>query len=593
MGDVPPSMSRIQLGTEGSYQGVPFVVVGRIIYEWARGHWSEWHLRMSDGSSTWLSDAQAEYAVTRQVENPGTLPAMGTYRPGMSVAVQGKRYAVSVITPALYSGVEGELPFEYWDKLQIEFVDLRSPDGEFATIDFSEAPPSVYVGEYVDFADLRLTNLRDESFGAGPQAREVRGLNCPQCGAPIELRTGALAQTVACATCTAILDARDQNLSVVEQHQEKMKAAEPLIPLGASGTLDGAPWQVIGFQIRGVNVEGVVYRWREYLLWNAERGFRYLTEYDGHWNDVVVLKNPPADGQPSAIRHDSRKFKHFQRAEATTFFVLGEFPWEVRSGDTAGADDYVAPPYMLSRERTEQEVTWSLGTYTPPARIAEAFSLETKLPKPRGVFANQPNPRMGGARGLPRVFGGLTGVLILLAGARFMTARNEDVLTERHRYSPTTGDTGAFVTEIFDLKGRTSNVRLKIDTDLSNAWAYLNLALLADSGGTGYEFGREISNYAGVDDGESWHEGSANDKVIIPSVPPGRYYLRVEPERGPEIRPYSYTLTVTRDVPRLWPFVVALFLLVAPWVLAALRAVSFEYERWKESDHPWSSSDDD
>jgi hypothetical protein len=408
----------------------------------------------------------------------------------MSVAVQGKRYAVSVITPALYSGVEGELPFEYWDKLQIEFVDLRSPDGEFATIDFSEAPPSVYVGEYVDFADLWLTNLRDESFGGGPQAREVRGLNCPQCGAPIELRTGALAQTVACATCTAILDARDQNLSVVEQHQEKMKAAEPLIPLGASGTLDGAPWQVIGFQIRGVNVEGVVYRWREYLLWNAERGFRYLIEYDGHWNDVVVLKNPPADGQPSAIRHDSRKFKHFQRAEATTFFVLGEFPWEVRSGDTAGADDYVAPPYMLSRERTEQEVTWSLGTYTPPARIAEAFKLETKLPTPRGVFANQPNPRMGGARGLRRVFGGLTGVLILLAGARFVTARNEDVLTERHRYSPTTGDTGAFVTEIFDLKGRTSNVQLKIDTDLSNAWAYLNLALLADSGGTGYVFGR-------------------------------------------------------------------------------------------------------
>jgi hypothetical protein len=52
-------------------------------------------------------------------------------------------------------------------------------------------------------------------------------------------------------------------------------------------------------------------------------------------------------------------------------------------------------------------------------------------------------------------------------------------------------------------------------------------------------------------------------------------------------------LTVTRDVPRLWPFVVALVLLVAPWVLAALGAVSFEYERWKESDHPWSSSDDD
>jgi hypothetical protein len=594
VGDVPPSMSRIQLGTEGAYERVPFVVVGRIIYEWERGHWSEWHLRMSDGSSAWLSDAQAEYAVTRQIDNPGALPPAGRYEPGLSIAMNGKRYAVSVITHALYSGVEGELPFEYWDKLQIEFVDLRSADGELATIDFSEMPPNVYVGKYVDFADLQLTNLRDDSFGGGQQARDVRGLNCPQCGAAIELRTGALAQTVACPACTAILDARDQNLSVVQAHQEKLKTAEPLIPLGASGTLDGASWQVIGFQVRGVIVEGVAYRWREYLLWNVERGFRYLTEYDGHWNDVIVLKSTPADvRQGEMVRQNGLKFKHFQSAEATTFFVLGEFPWEVRSGDQAEADDYVSPPLMLSCERTAEELSWSLGTYTSPARIAEAFKLETRLPRPRGVFANQPNPRMGGALGLRRVFAALTGILIVLAAMRFATARNEDVLMEQHRYSPSTGDTGAFVTKLFDLRGRASNVRLKIDTDLSNAWAYLNLALLADSGGTGYEFGREISNYAGVEDGESWHEGSAADKVIIPSVPPGRYYLRVEPERTPEIRPYSYTLTVTRDVPRLWPFLVALVLLVVPWILAGLRAVSFEYDRWKESDHPWSSSDDD
>ena len=40
-------MSRIQLGTEGRYKEAGFVVVGRIIYEYERGHWSEWHIRLS------------------------------------------------------------------------------------------------------------------------------------------------------------------------------------------------------------------------------------------------------------------------------------------------------------------------------------------------------------------------------------------------------------------------------------------------------------------------------------------------------------------------------------------------------------------
>jgi len=150
---------------------------------------------------------------------------------------------------------------------------------------------------------------------------------------------------------------------------------------------------------------------------------------------------------------------------------------------------------------------------------------------------------------------------------------------------------------VFALEGRTSNVQVRIDTDLSNAWAYFNLALLAEEGGAGYDFGREVSNYAGVDDGESWHEGSPRDKVTIPAVPPGRYYLRVAPERDAAegIGPFTYTLTVKRDVPRAWPFLLALVLLAIPLALAYFRELSFEYGRWRESDHPWSSdsSDDD
>ena len=595
VGDVPLAMSRIQLGTEGSYKGKPFVVVGRIVYEYERGHWSEWHIRVGDGSSAWLSDAQTEYAITTAIENAGTLPGPGTCKPGQQITLAGAPYSVAVVTHALYSGVEGELPFEYWDKLRVEFVDLKGSGDRFATIDYSDTAPVLYTGEYVTFESLHLTNLRDAADDAGPQVAGVKGLNCPQCGAAIEIRSGQLAQTVVCPSCTAILDARDPNLAVLQKAQDRLNRATPAIPLGTTGVLGGERWQVIGFQLRGVVVSGVTYNWREYLLWNAEHGFRYLTEYDGHWNDVVVLKSAPKEtllaGRPQ-VEYNGTTFKHFQSANAETFFVLGEFPWEARTGDKAEDDDFVAPPFMLSRERTPDEVTWSLGTYTPPERIAQAFKLSSSLPTPRGVFANQPNPRSGAAGALKGTFFLLAAGLLVLAVARFVTARNESVFTQSYEYS-TNGDTAAYVTPVFTLGGHTSNVELDIRTSLSNAWAYYSLALLDENGGPGFDFGREVSYYAGVEDGEAWHEGSPEDKVVLPSVPPGRYYLRVALDRDAGAPPFSYTLAVKRDVPRIWPFLAALGLLAVPVVFAAFSAMNFEYNRWRESDHPWVTTSSD
>ena len=58
--DLPPDISPIQIGTEGIYRNTGFQVVGRIIYSYELGSWNEWHLVFSNGSSGWLSDAQAE-----------------------------------------------------------------------------------------------------------------------------------------------------------------------------------------------------------------------------------------------------------------------------------------------------------------------------------------------------------------------------------------------------------------------------------------------------------------------------------------------------------------------------------------------------
>ncbi len=159
--DLPPDPSPIQLTTEGIYRNRPFVVVGRILYEYAQGGWNEWHIVFNDGSSGWLSDAMAEYAVSFAVAPPPTpLPPPPEIHRGLRFRWYNADYQVTVLTRARYRGVEGDLPFEYWNKDEVLFADLRTRDAHFATIDYSEEPALLFLGESVDFDALRFKNLR-------------------------------------------------------------------------------------------------------------------------------------------------------------------------------------------------------------------------------------------------------------------------------------------------------------------------------------------------------------------------------------------------------------------------------------------------
>lgn len=424
----------------------------------------------------------------------------------------------------------------------------------------------------------------------------VRSLSCPSCGGAVVIRGFAHTRTVVCERCASVLDASDPSLRVLERFDRAMRIT-PRIPLGARGTWHGDPYQMIGVQQRCIAVDGERYCWEEYLLFNPYAGFRYLTVYEGHWNDVVPLRALPAagTGARATATLGGETFRHFQRARATTTFAAGEFPWEVRVGDAVTVDDFVAPPRLLSRETTADEITWSLGTYVPGPRVWAAFRLDGPPPPARGVFANQPSPIGTSAREMWRLFRWFALAATAIFGVVSALARHERVLSQRYTFVP--AQTPPFVTRPFDLRGHTSNVEITVDADLSNQWLALALTLVNDSTGTAYDVGREVSYYAGVEGGESWSEGSRHDRVRIPAVPSGRYILRVEPDGGGDgaaARPISYALTVRRDVPPVGYYLFALLLLAAPPVWTSLRAGRFEAARWRESDYaPVASGDDD
>jgi hypothetical protein len=415
---------------------------------------------------------------------------------------------------------------------------------------------------------------------------KVAALNCPNCGAPLVIRGFAHTLTVVCANCLSVLDAKDPNFAIL-QKAETRRRVEPRIPLGTRGTWRGAPYEVIGFQVRTITDDGVEYSWSEYLLFNPYRGFRYLTEYQGHWNDVTTLRMIPeiAHGRRPTARVLGETYRHFQSASAETTFVLGEFPWQVRVGERVNTADFVAPPRMLSSEATDNEVVWSLGEYVSGQALWTAFKLPGRPPVPAGVYANQPSPYKGTSAGIWRLCLLLLILLMAVGLATAVLSRREQVFEQAYSFAPNTTQEASFVTPEFELKGRPANVEVAIKTDLENNWAYLSFALINSDTGQAFDFARELSYYAGTDSDGAWSEGDRNDEVLIPSVPAGRYYLRVEPEMDPAAAGVRYEIALRRDVPALSFIWLAAGLLLVPPVIRTFRSLAFEQKRWSESDY--------
>lgn len=422
-------------------------------------------------------------------------------------------------------------------------------------------------------------------------AVQAKSISCPNCGGPVQLRGFAHTLSVVCPQCLTVLDASTPEVEILQKFQGKAHT-QPAIALGTRGKMGNTQYEIIGFQIRQVHSGEDTYQWDEYLLFNPYKGFRYLTEYNGHWNFVHVetaLPEQTLGRGRIAMRYAGKTYLAFDSMTASTVYVLGEFPWRVKTGDSVACQDFIAPPSMLSSESTGGEITWSRAEYMSGSQVWQAFNLPGSPPPTYGIFANQPSPYSGNVGSSWRTWLWLNVALAALAFVFMVISPGHVAFSDHYAYSQGVKSDSAFVTSTFKLDGRNSNVELSIHTDLENNWAYFNFALINDETGQTFDFAREVSYYHDSDGSE----GSRNNSVIVPSVPSGQYYLRVEPEMDAGSPYVRYDLEVRRNVPNYGFFGVAALLLLIPPIITTVRKGGFEAARWRESDYAPSSSSSD
>lgn len=402
LSEVVDDGSPVRIGTRGALAGHSFEVIGRLRLQYDEGGWNEWYVLFDAGGHGWLSDASGQYALTRpgSTESPMPLPAFDALSVGTRLKLGGVLYTVADVRRSRCVGGEGELPVHAGDGWEVASADLRGGRA-FATLDYSDDVPMCYAGQAGERLKLDPQTLRSREeiiASAGRVRGQLLSLDCPQCAAPISV-AAAVATQVVCSACGSVVDCSGERAEVIEAHKRTARFKSSL-PLGTSGQLAGARYTVIGILRCDVPEDASEPAWTEYLLLDAQQGYRWLVETQTGWQLVAVCDEWPVfDAQSDAsCRYQGGTWSRTYTYGARVKDVFGAFNWRVRRGDRRQVTDYAHGGRQLTCEESAQEITWSLATPVPPATVSQAFSVSLEVPaaaRPEGTDDEEEEGELG------------------------------------------------------------------------------------------------------------------------------------------------------------------------------------------------------
>lgn len=406
-------------------------------------------------------------------------------------------------------------------------------------------------------------------------------LSCLKCGKPFASWLQGNTYHAVCPHCSTIFEGYSGTREIT--NKVFVNRGKPVldIPFGTIGTIHGVKYLVTGYVVK--KEKGTNYTWDEYTLFNPEHGYAWLSVYNGHW---MLLKN--IDELPLLLKMEDRVLSYknevyrlFSKYVSVTQRAAGEFPFLLDISEPNVAE-YINPPYILTSERTDYDIVWFHGEYIPSEEIKEGFHLENiTVQSGRGVI----QPYLAGFR--PRALNNILvvlGLLLLIFQLLFYnTAKEETVYNQTFSIADSLIRKEVY-TEPFELKYGTKNVEIILSTTVDNAWLYTGVTLVNEKTGDLYDIDIEAEFYHGYSGGESWTEGANWSSKVISSVPEGRYYLIIFPDKYAYYEG-DYQITVKRDVPVNSNF----FICVA--ILAIFPAIyyhgkkQFEINRWSQSNY--------
>lgn len=416
----------------------------------------------------------------------------------------------------------------------------------------------------------------------------LRSINCTSCGAGLSVLGGGRVAAQVCDYCGAVLDATDA-YKVLAQYRGMERPSTPFTP-GMRGQIDGVEWLVIGTLGMTETYEGRTWRWVEHQLYSPTHGYCWLSVEDGHFVFTRKLRGLGRNGffttaqiegmenRPTTYRGDER-FAYYDSGTSEIDFAEGSFNWVPRKGDHSRYVTLLGDTAMLTHLESPSEREVERSTYLDWDTTCAAFGL-ADAPRPKGVHPLQPFRRWRHGDFL-LWSGGLTAAAALVLWLNLISTGQ--VILNQPAQSVQGG-----VTAGFTLTNTTDLVEIEIESNANNAWGWYDIALIGPQDQLVTEFGRETGYYQGVEDGESWSEGSRRATARLRLAEPGDYEVTIEQSESGIWQngraPSTLSVRVTEGVKAAsWMLFAALLSAIAGVSILA-RRTWHRKRRWADSD---------
>lgn len=409
-------------------------------------------------------------------------------------------------------------------------------------------------------------------------------IQCSNCGTEINNSLHRAALAYACPGCDNYFIA-EKGFGYKARHSF-VQSVLPDIPIKSRAEISGKQYEVTGFIKR--RQVGTQYEWREYMLFNPACGFITLSEFNGHWNLIRPINDYPRDirNYPEVIQYKYNNFQLYNKYKSTVKHAAREFPYDLFLDKSKTNVEWIAPPFMLIREKDNDELCWFLAENFTDHDLKKAFGETLTLPERSGVGATQ-LIKLGIRFNL--IIASTLIFIIAIALMAFvfnLNSSNTKVFSASYSSSDMNKEK-VIVTPPFQLTGGKSALQFDVYASVSNDWFEIDIELINDITGERFEVAKSIEFYTGYDDEGAWSEGSRSDYIIMSSVPDGNYHLNLYPQWNPNLQAEGkpFEIKVFRDV-TLWANFWILFLvsLIVPSI-QFMRLKTFEAKRWMESDY--------
>lgn len=345
---------------------------------------------------------------------------------------------------------------------------------------------------------------------------------CSNCNTTTTLEVHFEVQTFACPNCNYVYkNQRDAGLRYFNKlnpypFSQKFK-------IGNKANFDTKEYTVTGILVK----KNQGFEWTEYIL-QGKDDYLYLSEAAGHWILLSEITfGEKVGSHPLTVKYEDITYDRFDYYYPTLIAAQGFFDFDIYT--KSELIEYINPPLMLSFEKVGYEQTALLGKHISKRDIKKAFGVAS-LPSKSGV--GQVQPFLFNIKNLAITFCAVA-VLILITNWYLNKDRvQQNVLNTEIPFLEFTNKD--YVTPSFQLKGSAAPLSIRVNSNVDNSWANVQVALINEKSGEEIYANKDIEYYHGYTDGESWAEGGPTEEFNICGVASGQYHLVVTPIKATE-----------------------------------------------------------